>query len=227
LATSTHPPIAILRPVRTGRRDDKASQPLLWQAQGTIMLAPRGPDQCVRERRDTSSSHCLSHRALILPSLSSLPCLPVQPYRPCLCLPSPWKGLLASFPFISLVFPLSRFPPLPFSFYPVPPTPFNEQKTITKTTTQQSSPHSNRSSNRQATRIHLWFIARNHNNAMRIDYLSKVGAAVTAFFAPPSFPHRVGGQALVKELYPVKSVAIIGKAAEREREKERRLFIHL
>ncbi|KAG0056956.1 hypothetical protein BGZ83_002563 [Gryganskiella cystojenkinii] len=48
---------------------------------------------------------------------------------------------------------------------------------------------------------------------MRIDYLSKVGAAVTAFFAPPSFPHRVGGQALVKELYPVKTVAIIGAGA--------------
>ncbi|KAF9100387.1 hypothetical protein BGX29_006638 [Mortierella sp. GBA35] len=47
---------------------------------------------------------------------------------------------------------------------------------------------------------------------MRLGYLSKVGAAVTAFFAPTSF-QLSSGQASPKELAPVKSVAIIGAGA--------------
>ncbi|KAF9936969.1 hypothetical protein BGZ67_001836 [Mortierella alpina] len=47
---------------------------------------------------------------------------------------------------------------------------------------------------------------------MRIDYLSKVGAAVSAFFAPPHF-HLSSGAASAKELVPAKSVAIIGAGA--------------
>ncbi|KAI8603482.1 Prenylcysteine lyase-domain-containing protein [Dissophora ornata] len=47
---------------------------------------------------------------------------------------------------------------------------------------------------------------------LRIGYLSKVGAAVTAFFAPPLF-HLSDGQPSATELAPVKSVAIIGAGA--------------
>ncbi|KAF9277866.1 hypothetical protein BGZ68_008955 [Mortierella alpina] len=47
---------------------------------------------------------------------------------------------------------------------------------------------------------------------MRIDYLSKVGAAVSAFFAPSHF-HLSSGKASVKELVPAKSVAVIGAGA--------------
>ncbi|KAI1312647.1 hypothetical protein EDD11_002884 [Mortierella claussenii] len=47
---------------------------------------------------------------------------------------------------------------------------------------------------------------------MRIDYLSKVGAAVSAFFAPPPF-HLSSGQPSPAELAPVKTVAIIGAGA--------------
>jgi len=47
---------------------------------------------------------------------------------------------------------------------------------------------------------------------MRIDYLSKVSAAVSAFFAPPHF-HLSSGKASAKELVPAKSVAIIGAGA--------------
>ncbi|KAG0197790.1 hypothetical protein BGX28_008711 [Mortierella sp. GBA30] len=48
---------------------------------------------------------------------------------------------------------------------------------------------------------------------MRIGYLSKVGAAVTAFFAPPHFHLSGGGHAPAKEITPSKSVAIIGAGA--------------
>ncbi|KAF9946981.1 hypothetical protein BGZ72_010964 [Mortierella alpina] len=47
---------------------------------------------------------------------------------------------------------------------------------------------------------------------MRIDYLSKVGAAVSAFFAPPHF-HLSSGKAAARELVPAKSVAVIGAGA--------------
>ncbi|KAG0328939.1 hypothetical protein BGZ99_004013 [Dissophora globulifera] len=47
---------------------------------------------------------------------------------------------------------------------------------------------------------------------MRINYLSKVGAAVTAFFTPPPF-HLPGREHTPTELAPVKSVAIIGAGA--------------
>ncbi|KAF9571756.1 hypothetical protein EC968_000202 [Mortierella alpina] len=47
---------------------------------------------------------------------------------------------------------------------------------------------------------------------MRIDYLSKVGAAVSAFFAPSHF-QLSSGKASAKELVPAKSVAIIGAGA--------------
>ncbi|KAG0278383.1 hypothetical protein BGZ95_004132 [Linnemannia exigua] len=47
---------------------------------------------------------------------------------------------------------------------------------------------------------------------MRIGYLSKVGAAVTAFFTPSTF-QLSGGANSPKELTPTKSVAIIGAGA--------------
>ncbi|KAF9410814.1 hypothetical protein BGZ94_001524 [Podila epigama] len=47
---------------------------------------------------------------------------------------------------------------------------------------------------------------------MKIDYLTKVGAAVTAFFAPTS-DGRIGERATPTDLAPIKSVAIIGAGA--------------